>query len=32
MKETALAKTLPYSGKPSRFRANDNLLEFLNSL
>ena len=32
MKETALAKTLPYSGKPSRFRADDNLLEFLNSL
>jgi len=32
MKETALAKTIPYSGKSSRFRPDDNLLEFLNSL
>jgi site-specific recombinase XerD len=32
MKETALAKTTPYSGKSSRFRPDDNLLEFLSSL
>jgi len=32
MKEMALAKTSPYSGKSSRFRPDDNLLEFLNSL
>ncbi len=32
MKEAALAKTLPYSGRSSRFRPDDNLLEFLNSL
>ena len=32
MKETALAKTIPYSGKSSRFRPDDDLLEFLNSL
>src|ERR1700755_3374511 len=32
MKERALAKTIPYSGKSSRFRPDDNLLEFLNSL
>ena len=32
MKEAALAKTSPYSGKSSRFRPDDDLLEFLNSL
>jgi site-specific recombinase XerD len=32
MKEAALAKTSPYSGTPSRFRPDDKLLEFLNSL
>jgi site-specific recombinase XerD len=32
MKEAALAKTSPYSGKSSRFRADDHLLGFLNSL
>ncbi len=32
MKEEALAKTTPYSGKSSRFRPDDNLLGFLNSL
>ncbi|WP_193377916.1 tyrosine-type recombinase/integrase [Sinorhizobium fredii] len=32
MKEAALAKTSPYSGKSSRFRPDDNLLGFLNSL
>ena len=32
MKETALAKTILHSGKSSRFRPDDNLLEFLNSL
>jgi hypothetical protein len=32
MKEAALAKTPPYSGRSSRFRPDDNLLEFLNSL
>jgi hypothetical protein len=32
MEETALAKTIPYSGKSSRFRPDDDLLEFLNSL
>ncbi|TGQ12716.1 site-specific integrase [Mesorhizobium sp. M00.F.Ca.ET.217.01.1.1] len=32
MKEAALAKTSPYSGKSPRFRPDDNLLEFLNSL
>jgi hypothetical protein len=32
MKEAALAKTSPYSGKSSRSRPDDNLLGFLNSL
>ena len=32
MKETALAKTSPYSGKSSRFQPGDHLLGFLNSL
>ena len=32
MKEEALAKTTPYSGKSFRFRPDDNLLGFLNSL
>jgi site-specific recombinase XerD len=32
MKEAALAKTSPYSGKSSRFRADDHLLGFLSSL
>ena len=32
MKEAALAKTTPYSGKSSRFQPDDNLLEFLNNL
>ncbi|MGY5795550.1 site-specific integrase len=32
MKEAALGKTSPYSGKSSRFRPDDNLLGFLNSL
>lgn len=32
MKEEALARTSPYSGKSSRFQPGDNLLGFLNSL
>ena len=32
MKEQALAKTTPPYGKPERFRADDQLLSFLNSL
>lgn len=32
MKEAALAKTSPYFGKSSRYRPDDNLLGFLNSL
>ena len=32
MKEEALARTSPYSGKSARFKAGDNLLGFLNSL
>ncbi len=32
MKEVALAKTSLYSGKSSRLRPDDNLLEFWNSL
>ena len=32
MKEVALAKTSSYSSKSSRFRPNDNLLEFLTNL
>ena len=32
MKEQALAKTRPLHGSPSRFRADDRLLSFLNSL
>lgn len=32
MKEQALAKTTPPSGNPARFRADDRLLSFLNSL
>jgi len=32
MKEGALARTAPYSGKSSRFQPGDHLLGFLNSL
>ncbi len=32
MKEQALAKTIPPRGKPGRYRAEDQLLGFLNSL
>jgi site-specific recombinase XerD len=32
MKEQALAKTKPPQGSPARFRADDRLLSFLNSL
>lgn len=32
MKERALAKTFPLHGKPRRYRPDDQLLEFLNSL
>lgn len=32
MKERALAKTIPPQGKPGRYRAGDQLLDFLNSL
>ena len=32
MKEKALAKTKPPSGKPGRYRPGDQLLSFLNSL
>jgi site-specific recombinase XerD len=32
MKEEALARTSPSSGKSSRLRSGDHLLEFLNSL
>ena len=32
LKEAALEKMEPHSGRPGRFRAEDRLLQFLNSL
>ena len=32
MKEQVLTKTIPPNGKPGRYRADDTLLSFLNSL
>ena len=32
MKEKALAKTTPHDGKPGRYKAQDKLLAFLDSL